>query len=419
MRKLIYALIIIVLFATPVMAEGYRAPLMYGTSYDGLPFVRFNLNETTTCVEGMIKWNDDDKTMDICTENGEVTIQAGQEMHVRGTNKSGSTLTNGQVVYIDGAQGFRPTFAIANATSEDTSSKVIGIVTADILDNATGYVTTTGLVRDINTSALAAGEVAWLSATPGGFTNSMPGTPNHAVSLGVVVRSSADEGIIYVTTINGFELWELHDVATIIQNAVTYDLLQYDGAAWTNSSDLVVNSITYNNTYWEDKTISIVSTVLGPTAPDLETFIQNTLAYAWSDTTASEAAHLNVQTPHAKKLSTDLDAHVHGNPGSNTNSGNVEAILECTDLVNMDGTFPNSTTVYNTVIAVDGTAYKNYYSDFGAVDGSGATKVSALMQCRLTRNVSTAGDLTGDFFFLDVDFHYQIDTPGSETEDAK
>jgi hypothetical protein len=214
-----------------------------------------------------------------------------------------------------------------------------------------------------------------------------------------------------------FEINEITDVST--SGKIVNDILIWNGTSWKSDDNLIVNSITYGNTYWEDKTISIVSTVLGPTAPDLETFIQNTLAYAWSDSVASEAVHLNVQTPHAKKLSTDLDAHIHGNAGANTNSGNVEAILECTNLVNMDGTFSNSTTVYNAVIAVDGTAYKNYYADFGDIDGSGATKVSALMQCRLTRNVSTAGDLTGDFFFLDVDFHYQIDTPGSETEDAK
>lgn len=419
MRKLIYALLIIALFATPAMAEGYSAPLMYGTSYDGLPFVRFDTDATRTCEEGVTKWNADDKTMDICTDDPEVTIQTGQEMHVRGTNKSGSTLLNGQVVFINGAQGARPTYALANSTTEDASSKTIGIVTADILDNATGYVTTTGLVRDINTSALAAGDIAWLSATPGGFTNTMAVSPNHLVSLGVVLRSNANEGIIYVNVQNGYEVWELHDVYNQVVNSVTNDMLAFDGTAWTNTADHIVNSITYADTYWEDFRVALVSTVLGPTAPDLETFIQNTLAFAWSDTTASEAAHFTVQMPHGYKLGTDIEAHLHGNAGVNSNSGNVEGILECTDLVDLDGTYSNSTNLYNGVAVVDGTAYKQYYTELGTVDGSAATKVSALMQCRITRNVSVAGDLTGDFFFLDVDFHYEIDTPGSETEAAK
>jgi hypothetical protein len=172
--------------------------------------------------------------MDICTENSDVTIQAGQEMHVRGTNKTGVTLTNGQVVFIDGAQGFRPTFALANATTEDASSKTIGIVTADIDNNATGYVTTTGLVRDIDTSTMLVGNVVWLGTDPGSYTDEMPNTPNHAVVLGVVTRSSATEGIIYVSVINGFELWELHDVDSIVANAVADDSLLFDGTKWVN-----------------------------------------------------------------------------------------------------------------------------------------------------------------------------------------
>jgi hypothetical protein len=223
MRKIIYTLLIIALFSSFSLAGTMPSLPMYGTSYDGLPFVQFETGATTTCEEGMIKWNADDKTIDICTENGEVTIQSGQEMHVRGTNKTGSTLTNGQVVFINGAQGSRPTFALANATSEDTSERTIGIVTADILDNATGYVTTTGLVRDIDTSSLAAGDVAYLSTTPGGFTN---------VSLGVVARSHADEGIIYVTVVNGFEITELHDV--LISGVAADDSLLYNGIYWEN-----------------------------------------------------------------------------------------------------------------------------------------------------------------------------------------
>jgi hypothetical protein len=230
MRRLTYAVIIIAMLSGIALAMPTLP--MYGTSYDGLPYVRFNLDETTTCQEGLIKWNDDDKTLDICTENGNVTLQTGQEMHVRGTNKTGTTLTNGQVVFINGAQGARPTFALANATTEDASERTIGIVTADILDDATGYVTTTGLVRDVDTSLCPNGAVLYLSNTPGAFTNEMPATPNHAVSLGIVVRSHADEGIVYVTVINGFEISELHDV--LITSVSADDSLLYNGTYWEN-----------------------------------------------------------------------------------------------------------------------------------------------------------------------------------------
>ena len=228
MKKLILTFIIL-LFATPCYAG---ATYVYSIRDLIADTLTFDIDSEASCEEGRIKWNSDDKTMDICTENSEVTIQTGQEMHVRGTNKTDSTLTNGQVVFINGAQGQRPTFALANATTEITSSKTIGIVTADIDVNATGYVTTTGLVRDIPTSTLSVGSVAWLSDTPGEYTETIPITPNHAVSLGVVVNSHATEGIIYVTVQNGLEIDELHDV--LITDIQADDSLLYNGTYWEN-----------------------------------------------------------------------------------------------------------------------------------------------------------------------------------------
>ena len=305
-----------------------------------------------------------------------------------------------------------------NAASAATS-QIIGVATADILPNETGPVTWVGRVRGYDTRNFSTGNFLFLSSTEnGGITNSVPDAPNSKVFIGIAENSTVN-GSIWVMIDNGRMISSLNGVYNQVANSVTNDLLIHDGTAWANTADITVNSITYSNTYWDDFRVALVSTVLGPTAPDLETFINNTLAYAWSDTTASEAAHFTVQMPHGYKLGTDIEAHVHGNPGSNSNSGNVETILECTDLVDLDGTYPNSTNIYNGVTVVDGAAYKNYYTELGDVDGSGTTKVSALMQCRITRNVSVAGDLTGDFFFLDVDFHYQIDTPGSETEDTK
>jgi hypothetical protein len=230
--KKVLSYIVVALAICMIVAPSYSATKVYSILDWVADTITFDLNSGATCVEGMIKWNDDDKTIDICTENSDVTIQSGQEMHVRGTNKTGSTLTNGQVVFINGAQGQRPTFALANATAENTSEKTIGIVTADIEHNATGYVTTTGLVRGIDTSGMTIGSVVWLANTPGGFTDIMPDTPNHAVSLGINVNKSADNGIIYVTVQNGQEISELHDV--LINSVQVDDSLLWNGTYWEN-----------------------------------------------------------------------------------------------------------------------------------------------------------------------------------------
>lgn len=61
--------------------------------------------------------------MDIVVDatNG-VTLQVGHEQYVRIVNKTGSQINDGQVVYINGTQGNRPTVALAQANTLTSSS---------------------------------------------------------------------------------------------------------------------------------------------------------------------------------------------------------------------------------------------------------------------------------------------------------
>lgn len=182
-----------------------------------------------------LTWNDTDGTLNLGLKGGNVVLQIGQEEVLRVLNTTGSTLTSGQVVYIVGASGSRPTVALAQANDEPTSTKVIGIVTETIANNAQGFVTTAGLVRDLNTSAFAEGAVLWLSATtPGAITSTKPTAPNHGVLVGYCVRSNASNGIIYTMVQNGYELDELHDV--LITSIANNNMLKWDSSTsvWRN-----------------------------------------------------------------------------------------------------------------------------------------------------------------------------------------
>jgi hypothetical protein len=65
----------------------------------------------------------------------------------------------------------------------------------------------------VDTSGIAAGNVAFLSAaTAGAFTGTPPSSPNHATVIGKVLVSHASQGAILVDVQNGFETTELHDV---------------------------------------------------------------------------------------------------------------------------------------------------------------------------------------------------------------
>lgn len=201
--------------------------------------ISFNLSPSTDPLsEGEMRWNDDDKTLNLQTEASDVTLQIGQELYLRVTNKTTSSITNGQLVYINGAQGNRPTIALAQASTESTADTTIAMVTGDIASNNTGYATHIGLVRDVDTSAFAEGDVLYLSSTSaGGFVNTVPASPSHAVKIGYVVTSGVT-GTILVAIDTGTDIDELHD--TCLTSPVTDNVITYSSSSgcWYNSDTL-------------------------------------------------------------------------------------------------------------------------------------------------------------------------------------
>ncbi|MCK5615547.1 DUF2190 family protein [Candidatus Pacearchaeota archaeon] len=215
---------------------------------DKVEAIQFELIPTIAVhQEGLMHWSDDSKTLEVGMAGGEVILQLGQELHVYSTNQTGVTITNGQVVYINGAQGQRPTITLAKSDDPDTS-KVIGIATEDIEHNTSGYVTTFGTINDIDTSAWSAGDELWLSATTAGaMTNVEPAKPNCSCSLGIVAYSHATEGKMEFHYLKGTKLEFLRDVE--ISSITDNDFLRYDSAStlWKNEPTINIEHFMLKN----------------------------------------------------------------------------------------------------------------------------------------------------------------------------
>jgi hypothetical protein len=199
----------------------------------------FDQTPTQTFNVGCMRWNDTDGTAEIKLKGGNVTLQIGQEQLVRVVNKVGSNLleSNYQAVRVTGAQGQRLKINLAQATNDLLSAETIGLVTENINNNQEGFVTISGLVREINTTGSlqgetwADGDILYLSPTTAGrITNIKPSAPNHLVIIGYVVYSHNNHGTIFVKVNNGYELEELHNVTeTNYPNPINTDsLLTYD-----------------------------------------------------------------------------------------------------------------------------------------------------------------------------------------------
>ena len=208
-----------------------------------LKYLDFDTTTTDPNAVARLVWNDTDGTLNLGLKGGNVVLQIGQEQVQYAYNNSGVAITDGEVVYVTGASADRLTVAKAIATGEPTSSKTFGIATEPLTTNGYGFITTSGLVRGLNTNAFNEGDALWLSATTaGGLTNIRPTAPNHSVLIGWVIRKSLLDGSIYVNVANGYELDELHNV--LLTSLVDGQPLVYETSTglWKNKN-LNINNV--------------------------------------------------------------------------------------------------------------------------------------------------------------------------------
>jgi hypothetical protein len=229
--------------------------------------IEFDQTPTGAAGVAVMRWNDSDGTLDLGLKGGNVTLQIGQESVLRVVNKTATNINlleaNYQAVRVTGAQGQRLKVDLALATSDPLSAETIGLVTETINNNQEGFITTSGLVRGINTTGSlqgetwADGDILYLSPTTAGrATKVKPTAPNHLIVLGYVIHAHINQGSIFVKVDNGYELDELHNVK--ITTPANNNVLAY-----TSATDI-----------WENKT---VATALGFT-PENTANKQNSLA---------------------------------------------------------------------------------------------------------------------------------------------
>ena len=215
----------------------------FGLLTGNIEFDNTPTNIPTTA--GSMVWNDTDGTLDLKLKGGNVTLQIGQESVIRVVNKTATNVNlleaNYQAVRVTGAQGQRLKVDLAQATNDLLSAETIGLVTETINNNEEGFITTSGLIRNINTTGSLQsetwtdGDILYLSPTVAGqVTKVKPVAPNHLVIIGYVVSAHATQGSIFIKVDNGYELDELHNV--LIDTPLEKDVLQYEASTslWKN-----------------------------------------------------------------------------------------------------------------------------------------------------------------------------------------
>jgi hypothetical protein len=258
-----------------------------------------------------------DASIDITQVGTSVNLQVSENfpastLLAQVRNQTGATLTKGTIVYISGASGNKCLVSKALATSDATSAATFGMVTADIPNNQNGYVTISGIVSGLDTSAYPDGTMLYLSGTTAGtYTSTKPYAPTHLVYVGVVTYSHATQGAIQTRIQNGYELDELHNVSAQTP---------------TTGQTIVYNSAT---SLWEKNTVSLTAGVNG------------TLPIANGGTGATTAS----------AALTALGAYPATNPnGYTSNTGTVTSVATGTGLTGGPITGSGTVSLANTTV---------------------------------------------------------------------
>jgi hypothetical protein len=194
--------------------------------------------------EGRIFYDNTDKSLAVYSDVEDVTLQVGQEQHLRARNASGGVISNGTPVKLSGSLGNRPKIvkAIAESHINDVihHNDFIGLATHDIDDNSDGLVTTFGLVNGIKTdyAGWSAGSRLYVGTTAGTLVTYPDTNGKSKAIVGYVVRVHQNQGSIFVNPRDNIQLHDIEQVSSSLY--LTGDLLTYNGSVWTNSKVLPV-----------------------------------------------------------------------------------------------------------------------------------------------------------------------------------
>ena len=175
------------------------------------------------------------------------------------------------------------------------------------------------------------------------------------------------------------------------------------------------------DTVWEDLRVPVSAVRIGPSfPPDWENITDSLYVLAFDPGANDEQVYFTAQIPHNYKIGGKIEAHVHWGP-SDTGAGDVIWCLEYS-IANIGDVFPASATI-DVTIATTETANDHIYTDIGDIDVSSITEVtdiSTMLICRLYRESSSGSDTyASDAYLYEIDFHYEIDSLGSQDETSK
>jgi hypothetical protein len=183
-------------------------------------------------------------------------------------------------------------------------------------------------------------------------------------------------------------------------------------------------------TRWEDLRFPAIATKLGGTKdPGFAKFKDNgsgsqgVFTYFF-DSDTEEELYFVAQMPHQWKLESTIYPHVHWSPKTSSDGNPADQLvrwgLEYT-LAKIGGSFGNTSIIYGSAhypADADVVAGDHYLTSLTPISMAGIDEVSSMLICRIFRDATHGDDnYEHDAGLLEIDFHYEVDTPGGSKEE--
>lgn len=176
---------------------------------------------------------------------------------------------------------------------------------------------------------------------------------------------------------------------------------------------------------WEDLIVSTAAVRLGGASAATEVAYKGGLVAGFG-TGSDQNMYFTFQLPHAYKIGTDVEFHIHWTiaaSGAGAGVENVEWLFTSSACSpNLAATFeswPTATDHAALVVDVQNiTADNHMATEIATLTGTNFL-ASEVIICSLQRNVDTSDDYGDAAYVVQLDLHYQVDTMGSRTEWAK
>lgn len=369
------------------------------------PYLNFANGSGTTLVPGRMWYDGATGSWNLGMGNGNITQQVGEEFFVYGKASSAVADSPLQIIYQTGTVGssgvitFAPT--IAGITNGD---KIIGVATESLALNATGRITSSGVVRGITTNGTAFGEtwadgdVIWYNPTTGNPTNVKPSAPNIKVSIGTIINAgNGGSGSIQVEINHGSVLGGT-DSNVQLTSVANGDILTYDGASsfWKNTSLTAGNGVNVSKSSNGVLTVSNtgVTSVTG-TAPVVSSGgATPAISMAAASSTVNGYLTSADWNTFNNKQPAGAVTSVSGTTGRITSTGGTAPVIDLASGIATAGTTGSSTLI--PVVTVDTygrvTSLTTAANPQGTVTSVGGT--GTVNGLTLTGTVTSTGNLT-------------------------